>query len=142
MILKFRIDGVPIAKQSFRKTRSGHCYQKKEIIDREKEIKRQVLKQLPEGFEPSTSGIIINYLTFVFPPTKSIMKGKNKNTDLSGILFKNTKPDLDNLEKLLFDALQGVVYVNDSQIYKKKYISKIYGLTPGIELEIEVLEFC
>ena len=66
------------------------------------------------------------------------------------IYFKDTKPDLDNLEKLVWDAMQiekadkdvrnamtGLVYDNDAQIVSKNGIFKRWGLTPGVIIEME-----
>lgn len=36
------------------------------------------------------------------------------------------RPDLDNLEKAIFDALEGVAYENDSVVYRKT-TRKVYG---------------
>ncbi len=45
------------------------------------------------------------------------------------------KPDLDNLVKLVLDALNGVAWTDDSQVVEL-HTSKVYG-QPGIILEIE-----
>ncbi len=45
------------------------------------------------------------------------------------------RPDLDNYEKMVMDALQGVVYVDDSQIVYK-ISSKIYSERPGVRIEV------
>jgi Holliday junction resolvase RusA-like endonuclease len=46
------------------------------------------------------------------------------------------RPDLDNLEKLVLDALNGVAYADDSQVWSKSS-RKEYGETPGIEITIK-----
>ena len=52
--------------------------------------------------------------------------------------YKTTKPDItDNLAKMLFDCLEGIVYINDSQICEMYDVKKIYGFQPGIYLTIE-----
>lgn len=55
------------------------------------------------------------------------------------ILYKQTKPDCDNLWKQVGDAMEGVVYLNDSQICKIE-ITKIFGTTPRTEILIYQLE--
>lgn len=40
---------------------------------------------------------------------------KKRRDEMDGT-FKATKPDLDNFEKALYDAMNGVMYVDDSQI--------------------------
>lgn len=63
------------------------------------------------------------------PKTISIKKRK----------YPHCKPDLDNLEKLLWDALEGIVFVNDSRIVTKT-ISKQYSSEGMIEVKIRVLK--
>jgi len=51
--------------------------------------------------------------------------------------YPHAKPDLDNLEKLLNDALEGIVFVNDSRIVKKES-NKYYPL-PDQSLGVYVI---
>jgi Holliday junction resolvase RusA-like endonuclease len=44
-------------------------------------------------------------------------------------------PDLDNIEKAVLDALNGVAYVDDKQIFRK-YTEKSWAETPEIEVWI------
>ena len=41
--------------------------------------------------------------------------------------------------KGVFDALQGIIYANDSQIISLDNVKKIYGLRPRVEIELEIL---
>ena len=43
------------------------------------------------------------------------------------------KPDLDNLEKPLWDAMQGVFFQDDAQIIEKT-ITKVYSDNPRVEV--------
>lgn len=49
------------------------------------------------------------------------------------------KPDLDNLYKIVADALNLVAYHDDAQIYAGN-ITKEYGVTPRVEITIEIEE--
>jgi len=51
--------------------------------------------------------------------------------------YKTTKPDLDNLEKMLWDAMEGIVFINDSLICEKHNVIKTYGDTPGYSIILE-----
>jgi Holliday junction resolvase RusA-like endonuclease len=53
----------------------------------------------------------------------------------NGSLLPTKRPDLDNYLKMVLDALQGVVYVDDSQIVYM-ISSKIYSERPGIRIEV------
>lgn len=51
-----------------------------------------------------------------------------------------TRADGDNLEKLLFDALIGIVWLNDEQIDQSYWEKKIVIKDPGIRLMIYEIE--
>ena len=138
MLLKFNILGEPVAKQSARfKIVNNHIMSHKteKVLRNEKSIAVQVLQQLPKGFKPLTGGIKVNCLIFKFPPIKSLPK---KQKTVNGFIHKTTKPDLqDNLMKPLFDAMEKIVYLNDSQICIIENCQKIYNDVPGIYIELE-----
>lgn len=140
--MKLKILGIPKPKQSARfrsvKGKNGKTfmasYQKKEVKDREANIKLDAISQLPKDFVPYDCPIGAKVL-YVFPLLSSFSK-KKKNAIMDGeVIHKDTKPDItDNLNKGLFDALEGVVFVNDSRVCKIE-AEKIYGFTPRIEIE-------
>ncbi len=51
-------------------------------------------------------------------------------------LYPDTKPDHDNLEKALYDALEGIIYTNDSRIVRKTF-EKRWGNPPRVEVEVK-----
>jgi Holliday junction resolvase RusA-like endonuclease len=65
----------------------------------------------------------------------SSLSKKEKQLILSGgIVYKHTKPDIsDNLQKRYFDALQGVLFTNDSRVCHIKDTMKFYGTNPRAE---------
>ena len=141
MKLSFDIIGTPFAKQSARFFRAGdgiRSYQPKKIIDGEKMVAVQVIQQLPRNFKIIDTAIKITKCIYTFPVLKSFSK-KKRDLIKSGVKFyKETKPDLpDNLNKGLIDALQGIVFTNDSRIVSMNGVEKVYGFRPGIELELE-----
>lgn len=149
MKLTLSIPGIPQPKQSVRariiNTKSGksfiHTYQKKEVVENERSIKMIILEQLPSGFTPFNKGIKVKKLHYIFPPISSLKKNDMKIIYEGGIIHKTTKPDLtDNLNKGLFDSMQGIVFLNDSQICEMNDVKKYYGLTPGIIIELEEID--
>ena len=69
---------------------------------------------------------------FVFPMLKGVSKSKIQAIEQGEIFYKTTKPDLtDNLMKGTMDALNGIVFTDDSIIAKVDSI-KIYGVVPKI----------
>ena len=148
MSIKFKILGIPQPKQSarfaIRKGKGGRNflqkYQKKEVVQNERNIAFDIKSQLPEGFIPFDSAIHVKKLLYVFPPQKNWSKKKLKELEEGKIFYKETKPDLtDNLNKGLFDAMNGIVYTDDARICKMSEVEKIYGLIPRIEVEFEIL---
>lgn len=146
MILQFFIPGTPKPKQSARFRIAGKgekqfisSYQTQEIKNEEKAIKWIIKEQLPNGFIPHTGPVVINYVIFRFPPLKNMKKADRLKLEEGRSIWKTTKPDLsDNLMKGLCDAMEGIVYRNDSQICRIGS-SKVYHQTPGIEVQIELL---
>jgi Holliday junction resolvase RusA-like endonuclease len=72
--------------------------------------------------------------TFVFPIPKSWPK-KKRAAAARGELFHASKPDLDNLAKLIKDAMNGIVYKDDSQIWAM-LIHKEYGARPMVKITV------
>lgn len=146
MKIHLRILGVPQPKQSarfsIRKGKAGnnylHKFQKQEVIDQERNFAFDAKSQLPENFKPYSGPVRVKAL-FVFPPLKSFSKAKLNILASGGIIYKDTKPDLqDNLFKGVADALEGIVFKNDSQICEVSS-RKIYGTVPRVELIFEEL---
>jgi len=140
-MIKLFIPGIPGSKQSFRVGgfRGGKfiAYKDKKVEQNENNIRAVVLGQLDPGFVPFAGGVVVNLLTYIFPPLKTFNRKTLQEIEQGGIVYKTTKPDLtDNLNKALFDALQGIIYINDSQICEIRQAQKIYGTRPGILLEI------
>ena len=133
--------GIPFPKQSFRFTKTGIRYIPKKIENEQGSIRAQIIQQLPKDFEPFDKGVIIERLLFVFPPLKGFSKKKMKELEEGKEIYKTTRPDLtDNLLKGLMDAMEGIVFVNDSQICEIKNIKKIYGLKPRTEIILREVE--
>ncbi len=141
MKLKFIIYGIPKAKQSFRFTKKGLKYKPKDIKEAERNIEMQVRKQLPSGFKVIDEPLKINKLHYIFPVPRSFSKKVHQKIEQGLIVYKQTKPDLtDNLSKTVMDALEGIVFTNDSRIISMDNVKKIYGVAPRIEIEIELLK--
>jgi Holliday junction resolvase RusA-like endonuclease len=73
--------------------------------------------------------------TFGLQIPKSTSK-KQQRMMAAGEILPTKKPDLDNLVKLVKDALEGVIYGNDSQICNTR-ASKIYTDQPMTIITVE-----
>jgi Holliday junction resolvase RusA-like endonuclease len=144
-VLNFRFLGVPMAKQSFKfanKTdKFGNAYMAKytpsAIVNDDKTIASQVISQIPISHKPWTGAIMVR-VQYVFPVTSNFSKKKLDELRAGKRFFKTTKPDLDNLDKKLKDAMEGRVYLNDAQICSS-LSEKIYGEVPRVEISLKHL---
>jgi len=143
--MKFTILGTPQPKQSarFRTVKAGDrtfvkSYQKKSVVENERNIAFDIKSKLPTGFKPYDGPLKVTML-FVFPPLTSWPKRMKNDFDTGATIYKATKPDLDNISKPTLDAMQGVVFMNDSQIVEM-HCTKIFGPVPMIEIEVKPLE--
>lgn len=143
-VLNFKILGEPRPKQSFRASiRQGskgayvHSYQPESVEADTDDVLTQVIAQLPKDHIPWDGGIMAR-IQFIFPFTQAMKKNKAmmERFKAGEKIYKITKPDLDNLEKLLYDAMEFRVYVNDSQVCNKS-TEKIYGDIPGINISLK-----
>lgn len=57
---------------------------------------------------------------------------------LAGEIRPMKKPDIDNVYKIIADALNGIAYDDDSQIVSAN-IEKYYGECPRVEISIEAI---
>ena len=108
--LNFEILGEPTPKQSARHAvNNGRItsWQPAKIKNQTAFIRDAITQQLPEDFIPFNGVPLFVKIHFLFVKPKSIRKGTTQKT---------TKPDVDNLMKLVLDAMQGIVYLNDANI--------------------------
>ena len=84
-------------------------------------------------YEPSLTIPTANYeraieveLIFTLPRPKSLPKK---------VTHHIKKPDIDNLCKAVLDAMNGIIYKDDSQVWKLT-ASKCYGEDVGVEIEL------
>jgi len=74
----------------------------------------------------------VNFTVDGLPVPKSFNK-RMTELCLSGSERPKSKPDLDNVAKAILDALNGVVYKDDSQICEL-FVKKMYCTKPRVEV--------
>lgn len=145
--LNLFIPGEPRPKQSARfrqiKTKSGktftHSYQTAEVKNEERSIKMIIYEQLPKDFVLHKGPIVIVSLEYLFVPPKSLRVWEKNLLSQGYVLPKITKPDLtDNLNKGLFDALEGIVFANDSQVCQLDDVKKGYSNLPSTKINMNL----
>lgn len=87
--------------------------------------------------KPCASSVQLSFVAFV-PIPKAWPKAK-RAAALAGLIHPTSRPDLDNYEKALTDALNGIVYDDDSQICDVVK-SKRYSDRPRIVVKFHALD--
>ena len=82
---------------------------------------------------PILDGVVRLRVVFDMPIPKSWSK-KRKN-EAAGC-YHTSKPDLDNLQKALLDAMNGIVFEDDSQVADIRAVKR-YTITGGIWYKAE-----
>lgn len=73
-----------------------------------------------------------------FEPAKSVSK-KRREQMLSGAEYPTKKPDIDNIVKVVLDALNGLAYKDDTQVVRV-LAQKSYYYQSYVEVQIKTLE--
>ncbi|MDF1546114.1 MAG: RusA family crossover junction endodeoxyribonuclease [bacterium] len=133
--ISIRVPGKPMGKQRHRMTKTGHTYTPKETVEYEKRVASLFVgaKNRPGlPFFPD-SPVCLNLRAY-FPIPKSWSKKKQERAR-SGEIRPTTKPDIDNITKIVCDALNGVAFEDDSQVVTGTR-DKWYSDDPRVEIEI------
>ncbi len=121
--LHFEIAGTPKAKKRHRSTTQKGLKFSRNYNPSAKEEElflKEVMREL--GYINKIKGPIYVESIFCFKRPKSHF-GTGKNSELlkkSAPKYHITKPDIDNLEKFLFDSLTGYLWKDDSQIIQSE----------------------
>lgn len=138
--IEFTIPGKPVGKGRPRArimTANGkqfvHLYTDKETVDTEKVVAQ--LARLVMGPRNPFSGPLVMEL-LVHHPIPASWSKKDRQAALDGETACMAKPDLDNVVKLVLDALNKIVYTDDKQVVGI-LARKQYGMDPRVEVKIK-----
>ena len=134
----FTIKGQPMGKQRPKFSTFGgyiKTYTPKETVNYETLVKLSYQQQCKEYFGESQ---IYMFIKAYYQIPKSYSK-KKANECLSGNLRPTTKPDCDNIAKIIADSLNGVSFADDKQIVDMR-IEKYYAIEPKVVVEIGELK--
>ena len=94
----------------------------------------QAKERIPK--KPTTCTLDIHF-TFCYKRPQKHYRSKNKQKILKENMpyYKRSTPDIDNLVKFYLDALQGYVYINDSQVTSINAV-KVYGEEAFVHIKI------
>lgn len=116
MRITFSVPGKPQGKGRPRFTKSGRAYTPKATADYEALIRRMYLLQGGKLFE----GAVKLSVLILYPIPKSTPK-LTRQQMVAGDIRPTKKPDGDNVEKAVADALNKTAYLDDSQIIEARW---------------------
>lgn len=129
-MIRVVVPGTPVAKGRARVGRGGNVYTPKgtriyEATARQYAMIAMVGKQRIEG--PIALGVVV---TLPVPPSWPL---KKRTAAIAGELHPTGRPDLDNYVKAALDALNTIVWADDSQVTQLTAV-KVYGLSPALTI--------
>ncbi|MDR4022740.1 MAG: RusA family crossover junction endodeoxyribonuclease [Eubacteriales bacterium] len=132
MTYEITIPGTPVAKGRPRVGRYG-TYTPKKTATYESYV--QYCWAAEYGAQPPSEQPLEVSVIFYMPIPKSITK-KAREAITEGVTKHTKKPDLDNMAKAILDALNGLAYKDDSQIYSLT-LYKTYDDSPSTTVTIK-----
>ena len=128
------IPGTLRGKARPRVTKAGHAYTPAATVSAEAWVRQCTLDQVGQ---PCLDGALWVRLGIAFAVPASWSK-KKRAAALVGTIQPTGKPDIDNLVKTIGDALNGILWRDDSQIVDLR-AAKFYANEPFTTLTVEVL---
>lgn len=135
----FQVPGKPVGKGRPRATKRGKhiaLYTPEKTVSYESTV-ALAASQAMSGRQ-LIAGPVYVLMSIVLPVPRSWSQRK-QNEALAGVLVPTTKPDMDNVIKAVFDAINGVVWNDDAQVADLR-VTRRYGGTPGVSVIVSVLE--
>lgn len=131
MQAEFVIHSAPVGKSRPRVTSHG-TYTPKKTKDFEELVKQEYRAQCGRTYFYSEPVSV--YVEAVFPVPKRVNR-KEREGMMAGNIHPTKKPDVDNIVKIVCDALNGVAWFDDSQVVVL-WVSKVYGETGNVRVVI------
>ena len=139
MNIEFTIPGTPVAKGRPKFARRGAfvtAYSPEKTVSYENLVK-VVASQAMKSSPPTKEAVSVDVWLFVTPPA-SWSKKKTEQA-LHQYIQPTSKPDIDNVVKGLFDAMNGIVFADDKQVVCLT-VKKMYSDIARARVTVKLLE--
>lgn len=133
-MFNFTVPGEPRGKGRPRFSKSGHTYTDSETRAYENKIIAYYRKACGALRLPDTSFLSVDIVAYL-PIPKSATKAQRAGME-AGTILPSRKPDVDNIEKAVLDALNGIAYKDDARVCRTS-CAKFYGAEPRLEITIK-----
>ena len=135
-MVNFMVEGTPVPKGRPRFARRGKfvsTYSPKTTVDYETKVAEAA--KLAMGSSEPLETPVGAYIYITLPIPASYSK-KRKQDCLSGNERPTKKSDIDNYCKAVFDGMNGIVFLDDSQIVSL-HSTKVYGTIGMVEVMVK-----
>jgi len=133
-MLDIFLEVTPTPKARPRMARSGQVYNTQKTCQAEKDIKFLISAYMSKEKIQITKKPVIVKIRFNYVYPRVMSKSDKLLADLD-MLYKITRPDIDNLAKLTLDSMNGLVYFDDGQVVRL-VCEKKYSKREGIDLKV------
>ena len=131
----FAIPGVCVAKARARVLKSGRSYTPAKTANYAARVAK--IGAMAIGDAPMLAGPLELSLT-VYLPIPASWSRKKRDSALSGGVWPLSRPDVDNYAKNICDALNGVLWGDDSQIVRLT-CAKVYSDDPRAVVKVTAI---
>ena len=138
LVVTFTVDGDPVPKGRPRFARRGQfvqTYTDAKTIDYETHVAVRARHAIGASDPFNGALTVFLYLRYTIPVSYS---KKRKEACLAGLEFPK-RIDIDNVYKSITDAMNGIVYLDDSQIVEA-HIKKVYAEDAGANVMVQECE--
>ena len=139
MKIQFTVPGVAVGKGRSRSVRRGNFighYTPEKTVNYEGLVSNRAFDAM-NGADLFLGAVSVSIEIRVSMPKAASEK---KRTEMvMERIFPLKKPDMDNVVKSIFDAMNKVVFWDDSQVVFLN-VSKLYGINPCVVVKVEEIE--
>lgn len=145
MNIEFTVPGPPQGKaraRTFYNQRAGHMSSvtPEKTVLYENLVKTRYLESIEKQMLPfqTLEGPLAVHISAYYEPPKSTSK-KNYTKMMDCSILPTKKPDIDNIAKVVLDALNGIAYKDDTQVVNLNVIKR-YSQEAYVKVKIERVE--
>ena len=135
--IEFNVLGEPQGKARPRVVR-GHAYTPVKTAAYEDHI-RLAYKAAACGRQPAEKGVTLQITVVAYYAIPKSASKPIRDLMAIGTIRPVKKPDVDNIGKIVLDALNGIAYHDDAQV-TELIIGKYYDKEPRIHIQIDIDE--
>jgi len=143
-MIHLTIQGRPLGKQRHRTSIRGkgdktftHEWTPEQTVNYETLVRLAFMDKYPKHVPWERNVALVSHIDAFYPIPMSYNARQRENA-LTGVLLPLTKPDGDNILKVIWDSLNQVAYADDSQIVKWPG-GKYFSDRPRVEITLYTL---